>query len=159
MPRLSRVSSFFRGLPRGSSRNSCLKVRMFEKCFSTKVVFFYQKAKYLAICLHFGTCWYLCTWVSSRLVSSSAPQLYTLQARKHAYTCKDVPLMFVPIIWNNRLMIFSLVLSWMVTKGLHNINFSTTNDHTSYLSRTPRIYSCKFFLAGVNFLRFNAKIW
>merc|ERR1711963_1390549 len=31
--------------------------------------------------------------------------------------------------------------------------------HTSYLSRTPRIYSCKFFLAGVNFFRFNAKIW
>ena len=30
--------------------------------------------------------------------------------------------------------------------------------HTSYLSRTPRIYSCKFFLAGVNFYRFNAKI-
>ena len=29
--------------------------------------------------------------------------------------------------------------------------------HTSYLSRTPRIYSCKFFLAGVNFYRFNAK--
>ena len=31
--------------------------------------------------------------------------------------------------------------------------------HTSYLSRTPRIYSCKFFLAGVNFFRFNAKFW
>ena len=31
--------------------------------------------------------------------------------------------------------------------------------HTSYLSRTPQIYSCKFFLAGVNFFRFNAKIW
>ena len=33
------------------------------------------------------------------------------------------------------------------------------SDHTSYLSRTPRIYSCKFFLAGVNFYRFNAKNW
>ena len=32
-------------------------------------------------------------------------------------------------------------------------------DHTSYLSRTPRIYSCKYFLAGVIFFRFNAKIW
>ena len=31
--------------------------------------------------------------------------------------------------------------------------------HTWYLSRTPRIYSCKFFLAGVNFYRFNAKNW
>ena len=31
--------------------------------------------------------------------------------------------------------------------------------HTSYLSRTPRIYSCKFFLAGVNFYRFSAKNW
>ena len=31
--------------------------------------------------------------------------------------------------------------------------------HTSYLSRKPREFSCKFFLAGVNFFRFNAKIW
>ena len=31
--------------------------------------------------------------------------------------------------------------------------------HTSYLSRTPRTYLCKFFLAGVNFYRFNAKNW
>ena len=29
--------------------------------------------------------------------------------------------------------------------------------HTSYLSREPRVYPCKFFLAGVNFYRFNAK--
>ena len=33
------------------------------------------------------------------------------------------------------------------------------HDRTSYLSRTPRIYSYKFFLAGVNFYRFNAKNW
>ena len=32
-------------------------------------------------------------------------------------------------------------------------------NHTSYLSRIPRIYPCKFFLAGVNFYRFNAKNW
>ena len=31
--------------------------------------------------------------------------------------------------------------------------------HTSNLSRIPRIYPCKFFLAGVNFYRFNAKNW
>ena len=31
--------------------------------------------------------------------------------------------------------------------------------HTSYLSREPRVYPCKFFLAGVNFYRFNAKNW
>ena len=31
--------------------------------------------------------------------------------------------------------------------------------HTSYLSRAPQVYSCKFFLAGVNFYRFNAKNW
>ena len=30
--------------------------------------------------------------------------------------------------------------------------------HTSYLSREPREFSCKFFLAGVNCYRFNAKI-
>ena len=31
--------------------------------------------------------------------------------------------------------------------------------HTWYLSRTPRVYSCKFFLVGVNFYRFNAQNW
>ena len=31
--------------------------------------------------------------------------------------------------------------------------------HTWYLSRIPRIYPCKFFLAHVNFYRFNAKNW
>ena len=31
--------------------------------------------------------------------------------------------------------------------------------HTSYLSRTPRTCPCKFFLAGVNFYRFNTKNW
>ena len=31
--------------------------------------------------------------------------------------------------------------------------------HTSYLSREPRVYPCKFFLAGVNFYRFSAKNW
>ena len=40
-----------------------------------------------------------------------------------------------------------------------NLTRDLTGDHTSYLSRAPRIYSCKFFLAGVNFFRFNAKIW
>ena len=32
-------------------------------------------------------------------------------------------------------------------------------QHTSYLSREPRVYPCKFFLAGVNFYRFKAKNW
>ena len=31
--------------------------------------------------------------------------------------------------------------------------------HTSNLSRIPRRYPCKIFLAGVNFYRFNAKNW
>ena len=31
--------------------------------------------------------------------------------------------------------------------------------HTWYLSRAPRAYPCKFFLAGVNFYRFIAKNW
>ena len=30
------------------------------------------------------------------------------------------------------------------------------NKHTSNLSRIPRVYPCKFFLAGVNFYRFKA---
>ena len=32
-------------------------------------------------------------------------------------------------------------------------------QHTWYLSRSPRTCPCKFFLAGVNFYRFNAKNW
>ena len=31
--------------------------------------------------------------------------------------------------------------------------------HTSYLLQAPRVYSCKFFLAGGNFYRMNAKNW
>ena len=34
-----------------------------------------------------------------------------------------------------------------------------SSNHTSYLSRKPREFLCKFFLAGVNFCRFNAKNW
>ena len=36
---------------------------------------------------------------------------------------------------------------------------SSAKNHTSYLSREPRVYPCKFFLAGVNFYRYNAKNW
>ena len=37
--------------------------------------------------------------------------------------------------------------------------FFVWNKHTWYWSRAPRACSCKFFLAGVNFYRFNAKNW
>ena len=37
--------------------------------------------------------------------------------------------------------------------------FVDTLDHTSYLSRTHGRCPCKFFFAGVNFYRFNAKNW
>ena len=33
------------------------------------------------------------------------------------------------------------------------------HQHTWYLSREPREYPCEFFLAGVNFYRFNLKNW
>ena len=32
-------------------------------------------------------------------------------------------------------------------------------NHTSYLSRAPRAYPCKFFVAGVNFYKFNTENW
>ena len=38
-------------------------------------------------------------------------------------------------------------------------NWRIGGRHTSNLSREPREYPCKFFLAGVNFYRFNAKNW
>ena len=39
------------------------------------------------------------------------------------------------------------------------VDFSHCQTHTSYLSRTHGRCPCKFFLAGVNFYRFNAKNW
>ena len=36
---------------------------------------------------------------------------------------------------------------------------SPSCSHTWYLLRKPREYPCKFFLASVNFYRFNAKNW
>ena len=39
------------------------------------------------------------------------------------------------------------------------IPFHGDEEHTSYMSREPRVYPCKFFLAGINFYRFNAKNW
>ena len=40
-----------------------------------------------------------------------------------------------------------------------NISIHACCSHTWYLSWAPRAYPCKFFLAGVNFYRFNAKNW
>ena len=49
-------------------------------------------------------------------------------------------------------------------KSQHNIviwsvESYSCRSHTSYLSRIPRKYPCKFFLARVNFYTFNAKNW
>ena len=43
------------------------------------------------------------------------------------------------------------------TDKRQKLNISKT--HTWYLSQAPRAYPCKFFLASVNFYRFNAKNW
>ena len=48
------------------------------------------------------------------------------------------------------LMLAVIHLNWLVQQR---------PEHTWYLSRTPRTCSCNFFLAGVNFYRFNAKNW
>ena len=45
------------------------------------------------------------------------------------------------------------------SSSIPHVFVCTCIDHTSYLSREPRVYPCKFFLAGVNFYRFNAKNW
>ena len=57
-----------------------------------------------------------------------------------------VVILFHVLIWQN-------IFSYLYT---YKIYFK---DHTSNLSREPREYPCKFFLAGVNFYRFNAKNW
>ena len=45
------------------------------------------------------------------------------------------------------------------TLALWHLGILAYYKHTSYLSRKPREFSCNFFLAGVNFYRFNAKNW
>ena len=54
--------------------------------------------------------------------------------------------------------------NWQVRAGPYHpkmlpLDQKRVDTHTWYLSRTPRIYLCKFFLAGVNFYRFNPKNW
>ena len=51
------------------------------------------------------------------------------------------------------------VITTIVSANWKYKNFFASHGHTSYLSRIPRIYPCKNFLAGVNFYRFNAKNW
>ena len=56
----------------------------------------------------------------------------------------------------------SLLKSWSYTSNpciYFSILLDWRADHTSYLSREPWEFSCKFFLSGVNFYRFNAKNW
>ena len=45
------------------------------------------------------------------------------------------------------------------SKTVENNGKASKPEHTSYLSRAYERGSCKFFLAGVNFYRFNAKNW
>ena len=57
-------------------------------------------------------------------------------------------------------LIFLKLLDIFRNANFNLINFAHGIDvHTWYLSRTPRTCSCKFFWAGVNFYRFNAKNW
>ena len=52
------------------------------------------------------------------------------------------------------------ILVWGKTlAGDLSVTNKDVSDHTSNLSRIPRVYPCKFFLVGVNFYRFNAKNW
>ena len=55
----------------------------------------------------------------------------------------------------NPAIMFSIGYNTYFNTCLQN-NPAIMFGHTSYLSRTPQIYSCKFFLAGVNLYRFNA---
>ena len=55
-----------------------------------------------------------------------------------------------------KLLLVVSVLHGTVEKLLYHLE---NIDHTSYLSRTCGRRPCKFFLASVNFYRFNAKNW
>ena len=71
----------------------------------------------------------------------------------------------VSLYWKSVL----LVDTWLYSKLVSNTVAQPTGSwitgeyqlslHTSYLSRTRGRRPCKFFLAGVNFYRFNAKNW
>ena len=72
-----------------------------------------------------------------------SPDIFTLVPFVHLFH------VWLSIPWNGILIekksfYISIMLGW---------------EHTSYLSRTRGRCPCKFFLAGVNFYRFNAKNW
>ena len=74
-------------------------------------------------------------WFNASIWSHEARGFDTIMAR-----ISTVRIFFTfigPKVWS---------LHWLVT-------------HTWYLSWSPRTCPCKFFLAGVNFNRFNAKNW
>ena len=66
------------------------------------------------------------------------------------------PLKYLQLLWDQQWLILSIRY---IARSPLKREYCRRNSHTSYLSWTPRIYSCKFFLAGVNFYRFNAKNW
>ena len=73
--------------------------------------------------------------------------------RGHGFKCSEVNL------YRNCLQMASWCAHFPIYTCSELYGTTATEKHTSYLSWTPRIYSCKFFLASVNFYRFNAKNW
>ena len=66
-------------------------------------------------------------------------------------TITSIPKKFLP---SNNLEMKEVIRLFLTTWTIMNSN----TNHTSYLSREPREYPCKFFSASVNFYRFNEKI-
>ena len=101
----------------------------------------------------------LSRWPWSRMMplQSTKTQNQELTSDFYVTTSKQFPLVLTLQHQNNDTKTYHCIYH----PATWNLDWSSLWDqaHTSYLSRTPRIYSCKFFLARVNFFRFNAKIW
>ena len=108
-----------------------------------------------------------------RMVEGSSPTIQSVQNTKHRIRLKCCTIQLYSESqqffqeWNvgGRTV-------WLVGRPILSHNTLTYSEspfildvtivvtiHTSNLSRIPRVYPCKFFLAGVNFYRFNAKNW
>ena len=105
---------------------------------------------------------------------------HILDSGHGTYVKKSFPITYYPILCtyffvametgvSNSVLITALksrsTILDKVSKNIHRNSqiFCNSNNigsaHTSYLSRTRGRRPCKYFLAGVNFYRFNAKNW
>ena len=140
-------------------RQSCLS---FWKCSTrppkVKNEFYFSRTHYIK-CLSTVS-----TLLSPELPTSGLPtsrQFWSWILVKKLILVKTLKLKVWSKYWGRRLVknmnsLWNELFANTLTRAL---NPWVCCAHTWYLSQSPRTCPCKFFLAGVNFYRFNAKNW